>query len=72
MANYDTQIMVYLSKVGGSTTGTIANYVRPMFGHSARTHSAFIRTRLLALQKEGKVAPMDELKPVAWVRLTDG
>lgn len=65
--DYDKKILAALDEAGGLSTGAIASGIRPLFGHSSRTHSAFIRRRLLALQKQDLVRPMDDLKPVCWV-----
>jgi hypothetical protein len=71
--SYESQILAFLERrPGGWVTADIANCVRPIFGHNARTHSAFVRRKLLDMQKAGTVKPMDNLKPVAWVRAAEG
>lgn len=70
-ADYDAQILMALHGRGGFTTSQIAAMCKPMLGDK-RTHSAFIRGRLLGLQAAGKVRPMDQLKPVCWVRVLEG
>lgn len=72
MIGYDAQILEVLEGEGGFTTGDIAERVGPVFGHNKRTHSGFIRTRLLAMQNAGLVRPMDDMKPVVWVRHISG
>lgn len=64
---YDTQILNALSGPGGRTTGDVAARCTPQFGHSRQTHTAYIRLRLLELQRAGRVKPLDEQKPVCWV-----
>lgn len=70
MTDFEAQILAVLSGAGsgGYTTGDIAARVGPLFGHNKRTHSGFIRTLLLAMQANGMVKPMDNLKPVVWVK----
>lgn len=65
--SYETQILAALDGPGGWTTGDIARQCKPTFGTN-RMHSAFIRQKLLLLQTEGKVIPMDDKKPVCWVK----
>jgi len=65
--HYNKQILSHLSTEGGYTTGDIADKCVPIFGGNKSMHSAFIRIRLLDLQRQGKVRPMDDQKPVCWV-----
>lgn len=65
--NYDQQILSVLDGYGGTLTGEVARRVGPLFGHNMRTHSAFIRGRLLALEEQGHVKRLDSSKPVCWV-----
>lgn len=71
MDEYEKKILSLLDDVGGYTTGIVADIVGPRFGHSKRAHSAFIRGKLLDLEKRGVVTRMDEGKPVCWM-LTRG
>lgn len=64
----DAMILKALDGPGGFTTGQIASVCTPRFGDDKRAHSRWIRTRLLALQEAGMVRPMDDEKPVCWVR----
>lgn len=66
--SYETQILAALDGPGGWTTGDIARQCKPMRGNNRNQHSAFIRQYLLALQAEGKVKPMDDQKPICWVK----
>lgn len=66
--DYDSLILQALRGPGGMTTGLVARACAPCVGRDKGEHSRFIRTRLLALQKAGKVRPMDQHKPVCWVR----
>lgn len=67
--NYDREILGVLDGIGGYPTGRIAGMVVPIFGHNRRTHSAFIRQRLIQLEAAGKVRKMDDQKPVCWVKV---
>lgn len=67
--DYDEQILEALRGPGAYCTGDVARNCNPLFGHNNRTHTAFIRQRLLTLQRAGLVKPLDDLKPVCWVRV---
>ena len=64
--SYKQQILLLLNPHAGWTTGDIAALCSPDSGNR-HTHSAHIRKQLLELQREGKVKPMDDQKPVCWV-----
>lgn len=65
---YDEKILLILAHRWGMTTSDVAARVRPLFGHSSRTHSSYIRSRLLDLEKRGLVKRLDNEKPVCWQR----
>ena len=67
---YGEQILAALDTCSALTTGAVASHCSPMFGNK-RMHSALIRGELLELQREGKVKPMDDQKPVCWVLIGD-
>lgn len=64
----DAMILQSLDGPGGFTTGQISSMCKPRVGDDRRAHTRWIRTRLLALQEAGMVRPMDNEKPVCWVR----
>lgn len=66
--SYESQILAALDGPGGWTTGDIAKQCKPMRGNNRNQHSAFIRKVLLRLQIMGRVKPMDDQKPVCWVK----
>lgn len=66
--DYDSLILQTLRGPVGLPTGLVAQACAPYVGRDKREHTRFIRTRLLALQQVGKVRPMDQHKPVCWVR----
>ncbi len=66
--DYDSLILQVLHGQRGLTTGLIAGACKPYLGQDRQVHTRYIRNRLLALQEAGKVRPMDDLKPVCWVR----
>lgn len=72
LERYERELLAVLSEDGGFTTGRAAELAGIGSGHNARTASAFARQKLLGLQALGYVAPMDDLKPVAWQRTPAG
>jgi len=68
--NSREQILSVLDTDGGFETGAVARRISPIFGHNARTHSAFVRNELLRLESEGLVRRLDENKPVCWVKVS--
>lgn len=60
------QILPHLYEDSGLTTGCIAGLVTSPFKYCKRSHSAYVRGRLLELEAEGKVRRLDDLKPVCW------
>ncbi|WP_241299572.1 MULTISPECIES: hypothetical protein [Burkholderia cepacia complex] len=69
LSEYDHKILIVLDTVGGYTTSDVADRVWPEFGGSRRTHSAAVRSWLLALEKKGLVKRLDDEKPVCWVKV---
>jgi hypothetical protein len=65
----DYLILDKLAEDGGFTTRHVA---RNAWTSCDRRGSAECRQALLYLQREGYVAPLDDQKPVAWVRTTKG
>lgn len=67
----ERRILEFLSEDGGFTTGRVAENFTG-YGDNKRQRSGAVRSWLNILQKRGLVAPMDDLKPVAWVRTPAG
>ena len=67
--HHERAILLTLSCSGGWTAGQIA---RGMGHQDARKHGAIIRHRLLDMEKCGWVGRLDDAKPTAWVRTTQG
>lgn len=71
MDDWDKTVLSVLTQVGGFTTGRVAQRIEQslgLFGHNKRTHAAFIRQKLLALEKGGLVQRLDDQKPVCWLK----
>jgi hypothetical protein len=69
MTDHKAQVLAALPDFAdgcGVYTGEVAKSVPFQFGHNKRTHSAFVRQLLLALEREGLVCRLDDEKPVCW------
>ncbi len=64
------RILAALKEDGGFDTGHVASRVGA--GSSKRRRSQLMRVDLLRLQALGWVRPMDDQKPICWVRTSAG
>lgn len=69
LSQRDYNILDKLAEDGGFTTRHVA---RRAWVSCDRRGSAECRQSLLYLQREGYVGPMDDQKPIAWVRTPKG
>lgn len=72
LTSSDIAVLRALDEDGGFTTGEAARRSGVSFGHNNHTRSGAVRAWLLHMQKEGLVRPLDNQKPVAWVRTSLG
>jgi hypothetical protein len=68
LTDFDRQILAALRGEGGFIVRDIAGLIpiQPPSTNS-RQHSARIHHRLVQLQHAGRVRPLDDQKPIAWV-----
>lgn len=72
MNKYEMAILAALDERGGFTTGKIAKTFESPFKRSVREHSSDVRSWLLDMRERGLVSPLDNEKPICWVRTSLG
>lgn len=72
MKSYEENILVALDERGGFTTGKVAKTFESPFKRSVREHSSDVRSWLLDMRERGLVSPMDDQRPICWVRTSLG
>lgn len=72
--SYKAKILAVLKSAGngGCARFSIAARITPQYGHSSRTHAAYIHGLLRDLEHDGLVRRIDDQKPIIWVKITQG
>ena len=73
LVEHEYAILAVLDEDGGITTGQVSQSAQLSYcAHNARMRSGAVRSWLVGLQREGLVAPLDDEKPICWVRTAAG